>query len=128
MKSRRDRRREAKEKGVKFQPQPGVSMTKNQMTPAQIAAMNHEIRQQCLKAEQELGRDLDTVVLWVLMKHYGWGKKRLHDFYLLLAQEHINMKHHYEMDDTYPERYHLKERGVDLDEWEKEVEDLKPTV
>lgn len=129
MKSRRERRKEARAQGKKFQPQPGVSMTgANKMTPAQIAAMNHEINQQCLLREKTLGQDLDTVVLWTLMKHYGWGKKRLHDFYLLLAQEHVNMRHYYQMDDTYPERYHLKEKGIDLDEWEKEVDQINPTV
>lgn len=129
MKSRRERRREAREKGEKFQPQPGVVLPEEQkMTPSQVAAMNHEIRQQCLAAEKTLGQDLDTVVLWTLMKHYGWGKKRLHDFYLLVAQEHLNMRHYYQMDDAYPERLHLKDKGVDLDEWEKEVDKLEPTV
>lgn len=38
-----------------------------------------------------------------------------------MAAEHRRMRDYYQMDDTYPERYKLKELGADLEEWQKEV-------
>ena len=52
---------------------------------------------------------------------YGWREKRLHDFYLAMAKEHRRMREFYEMDDLYPERYKLKEKGIDIEKWQEEV-------
>lgn len=65
--------------------------------------------------------DLDTMVLWTLFQCYGWREKRLHDFYLAMAKEHRRMREFYEMDDLYPERYKLKEKGIDIEKWQEEV-------
>lgn len=64
---------------------------------------------------------LDTMVLWTLFQCYGWREKRLHDFYLAMAKEHRRMREFYEMDDLYPERYKLKEKGIDIEKWQEEV-------
>ena len=91
------------------------------MTPEMETAMLHEINQQCLEADDRLSLDVDAVVLWTLHQHMGFGAKRLHRFYLAMAAEHRRMRDFYQMDDTYPERYKLKELGADLEEWQKEV-------
>ena len=65
--------------------------------------------------------DLDTMVIWTLYQCYGWREKRLHDFYLAMAKEHRRMREFYEMDDLYPERYKLKEKGIDIEKWQEEV-------
>lgn len=91
------------------------------MTPEMETAMLHEINQQCLEADDRLSLDVDAVVLWTLHQHLGFGVKRLHRFYLAMAAEHRRMCDYYQMDDTYPERYKLKELGADLEEWQKEV-------
>lgn len=91
------------------------------MTPTMESAMMHEINQQCLEADKRFSLDLDTMVIWTLYQCYGWREKRLHDFYLAMAKEHRRMREFYEMDDLYPERYKLKEKGIDLEKWQEEV-------
>ncbi len=91
------------------------------MTPNMQRAMEHEINQQCLEADERLALDVDTMVLWTLHTHLGFGVKRLHDFYLAMAAEHRRMREYYQMDDLYPERYKLKELGADVEAWQKEV-------
>ena len=88
---------------------------------AMESAMMHEINQQCLEADARFSLDLDTMVLWTLYQCYGWREKRLHDFYLAMAREHRRMREYYQMDDLYPERYKLKEKGIDIEKWQEEV-------
>lgn len=38
-----------------------------------------------------------------------------------MAKEHRRMREFYEMDDLYPERYKLKEKGIDIEKWQEEV-------
>lgn len=83
---------------------------------ALVMAVNH-----ILEADARFSLDLDTMVLWTLFQHYGWREKRLHDFYLAMAREHRRMREYYQMDDLYPERYKLKEKGIDVEKWQEEV-------
>lgn len=80
-------------------------------------AMLHEIHQQCLAADKAFTLDMDTLYLWTLCAKYGWKKKRLKQFYREVFEEHLRMRQCYELDDMYPERYKLKEMGVDLELW-----------
>lgn len=80
-------------------------------------AMRQEIRQQCLDMDKEYAIDLDTMYLWTLHQKYGWGLKRLKQFYMDVFAEHLRMRKCYEMDDMYPERHKLKEKGIDIEEW-----------
>lgn len=75
----------------------------------------------CSPQEARFSLDLDTMVLWTLYQCYGWREKRLHDFYLAMAREHRRMREYYQMDDLYPERYKLKEKGIDVEKWQEEV-------
>lgn len=86
-------------------------------------AMIHEIHQQCLKADKEFTLDMDTLYLWTLHSKYGWGVKRLKQFYLDVFAEHMRMREFYEMDDMYPERHKLKEKGIDIEAWYNELFD-----
>lgn len=122
----RRERRNLQRQGVQVPKDPTLSIKlsalgKAVMTPEMETAMLHEINQQCLEADDRLSLDVDTVVLWTLHRHLGFGVKRLHRFYRAMAAEHRRMRDYYQMDDTYPERYKLKELGADLEEWQKEV-------
>ena len=83
--------------------------------------MREEINRQCMEADARLALDLDTMVLWTLHRHLGFGPKRLHDFYLAMAEEHRRMREYYQIDDIYPERIKLKELGVDVEAWQNEI-------
>ena len=122
----RRERRNLQRQGVQVPKDPTLSIKlsalgKAVMTPEMETAMLHEINQQCLEADDRLSLDVDAVVLWTLHQHLGFGVKRLHRFYLAMVAEHRRMRDYYQMDDTYPERYKLKELGADLEEWQKEV-------
>ncbi|MCM1232753.1 MAG: hypothetical protein NC489_21715 [Ruminococcus flavefaciens] len=121
----RAERRRAARAGVKVEHEPTVNVKLSDLgkgTPTQQAAMMHEIHRQCLEADKALTLDMDTVVLWTLYRLYGFGVKRLHNFYIEMAKEHQRMRHYYEIDDLFPERLKLKEMGVDLEAWQKEIE------
>ncbi len=79
--------------------------------------MMQEIHRQCLEADKGFTLDMDTLYLWTLHSKYGWGAKRLKQFYLDVFAEHMRMRQCYEVDDMYPERYKLKEKGIDLEAW-----------
>ena len=113
----RRERRKLQEQGVQVPKDPSINIKLSDlgrgiMTPAMESAMMHEINQQCLEADARFSLDLDTMVLWTLYQCYGWREKRLHDFYLAMAREHRRMREYYQMDDLYPERYKLKEKGI----------------
>ena len=118
--NRRERRKLQKQ-GVQVPKDPAISIKLSElgskmMTPNMRMAMVHEINRQCLEADERLTLDVDSMVLWTLHTHLGFGKKRLHDFYAAMAAEHRRMREYYQMDDLYPERYKLKEMGVDVEQ------------
>lgn len=39
----------------------------------------------------------------------------------LEADARFRMREYYQMDDLYPERYKLKEKGIDVEKWQEEV-------
>lgn len=80
-------------------------------------AMIHEINQQCLAIDKSFTLDLDTMVLFTLHSKYGWGKKRLKEFYKAMFDLHLSMRKCYELDELYPERLKLKEKGIDVEGW-----------
>lgn len=80
-------------------------------------AMIHEINQQCLAIDNSFTLDMDTMVLFTLHTRYGWGKKRLKDFYQAMFDSHLAMRECYDTDEAYPERIKLKEKGIDVEAW-----------
>lgn len=85
---------------------------KERATKAALAEINTQI----LEQDNEYSLDLDSMVLWTLHNSFGFGKKRLEDFYREMCKSHTRLRKRYEMDDTYPERYLLKQQtGVDVE-------------
>jgi len=85
--------------------------------------MMAEIKKTLVEREKELSLDLDTCVVWTLYNKYGWGAKRLKQLYLDLFSEHLRMRQFYEVDELYPERIKLKEKGIDIESWYAELFD-----
>lgn len=116
----RAERRRQKKAGIKVQKEPTlnlkvsdfdhmVSHAEKSAKERATAAAIHEIDQQILEHDEAYSLDIDAMVLWTLHVYLGFGKKRLERFYRDMLKEHIHMREVYEMDDTYPERYKLKE-------------------
>ena len=121
-------RRKAKKKGIEVKTEPVLLMKPSEIGKAATQgvgreAMLHEINQQILQKDKEYQLNLDTMVLWSLKQFAGWGPKKLRDFYFFMFKEHLRMREFYELDDLYPERHKLKERGVDIEEWYSELFD-----
>lgn len=121
-------RRKAKKKGIEVKTEPVLLMKPSEIGKAATQgvgrdAMIHEIDQQILQKDKEYQLNLDTMVLWSLKQFAGWGPKKLRDFYYFMFKEHLRMREFYELDDLYPERHKLKEKGVDIEGWYSELFD-----
>ena len=97
-----------------------------ELTAAERKAMNLEINRQILEKDEKYTEDIDAMVLYVLMAHYGWKKKRLRKFWNAFIREHQALKDYYQMDEPGDNEWlahrKLKEIGVDIHQWYKEDE------
>ena len=124
----RRQRRELERRGQIPKAEPVYNMKPKAMVNALMSGvgkdtMMSEIHKNLVEKEKELALDVDTCVLWTLHNRYGWGKQRLRKFYLDLFEEHLNMRRYYDVDDMYPERMKLKEKGIDVESWYNELFD-----
>lgn len=92
-----------------------------ELTADERKAMNIEINRQILVRDAEYSADIDAMVLYTLMAHYGWKKKRLKKFWDAFTAEHKALREHYEMnkpgDNEFLAHRKLKEIGVDVHQW-----------
>ncbi len=99
-----------------------------ELTAAERRAMNIEINRQLLKRDEQYQADIDAMVLYALMIHKGWKKKRLRKFWDDFNIIHAELRKFYEMeadgDNEWLAHHKLKEIGVDIHQWYKE-EQLK---
>ncbi len=89
-----------------------------------VGIVAEELRKQMIETNEDYVRDLDVSVLWALHRYYGWGVKRLHDFYIRRTMEYLRLSDFYLMDDLYLETKKLTELGCDLDAWSLEAQEL----
>ena len=52
-----------------------------ELTLAERKAMEAEINRQLVEKDKQYAADMDAMVLYTLMAHYGWKKKRLRKFW-----------------------------------------------
>lgn len=97
-----------------------------EFTAAERKAMNLEINRQIVEKDKKYREDIDAMVLYVLLSHYGWKRKRLRKFWKAFVTEHKALVEYYHMDDPgdnqWLAHYKLKEIGVDIHQWYKEDE------
>lgn len=95
-----------------------------ELTTAERKAMNIEINRQLVERDKQYAADIDAMVLYTLMAHYGWKKKRLRRFWKAFIEEHKALREFYQMDEPGDNEWlahrMLKEIGVDINEWYKE--------
>lgn len=94
-------------------------------TAKERLAMNIEINRQIVEADRKYTNDIDAMVLYTLHVHLGFGKKRLRRFWEAFQQEHKALIEYYQMPDdgAWLCQRKLKDIGVDVEEWNKEVND-----
>lgn len=132
----RAERRRQKKAGIKVYKEPilnlkvsdfdhMISHAKKSAKERATAAAIHEIDRQILERDEAYSLDIDAMVLWALHVYLGFGKKRLERFYRHMQKEHLHMREVYEMDDTYTERYKLKELcNVDVEALNNEFKEV----
>lgn len=95
-------------------------------TTAERKAMNIEINRQIAERDAQYAADIDALILYTLMAHYGWKRKRLRKFWNAFIEEHKALRESYKMsenaDTTCIAHQILKDIGVDINEWYKETE------
>lgn len=95
-------------------------------TVAERKAMTQEINRQIAEQDEKYKEDIDAMVLYVLLSHYGWKKRRLRKFWNAFILEHQALREHYAMNDSGDSAWlahrKLKEIGVDIHQWYKEGE------
>lgn len=82
------------------------------------------VGEEVTKRMDEFFRKYDCHVLYIL-SGMGFGLVRLKRFFLEFYREHKRLKEHFEMDDPeyLPEKF-ITEKGVDLNAWYDEAENL----
>lgn len=90
------------------------------LTSQSRSAMLKEIKRQVREQDESFVRSVDAVYLWALHIELRFGKKRLERFYKTAIRIYKEMCKFYEMDDTFPIEYKLREMGIDLDKLRKE--------
>lgn len=87
-------------------------------------AIDREIKAQLAEYDRKHMREVDAIVLLELRRLYGFGIKRLRDFYFDFGKEINSLISRYELtedDAVWLATYKLKEIGINLEEWEKEL-------
>lgn len=92
----------------------------NNITNKQRKAMLSEIRRQCVENTRQYEKELDSVVLYILHRHFGFGKERLGRFYDLMFKERYEMQRFFMDEDgecitEYAMRQELLKDGIDVD-------------
>ena len=97
-----------------------------ELTKAEEKAMNMEINRQIAARDEQYKADIDATVLYTLLAHYGWKKKKLKKFWDAFIAEHKALREFYQMDELESTEWlahrKLKEIGVDINEWYQEVQ------
>ena len=89
--------------------------------------VDEEINKLILQRDEEYAADMDAMILYVLMKEYGFRKKRLRKFWNAFRKAHQDLRDYYEMqsnsDNVWLAHRKLAEIGVDVKAWQAEIEE-----
>ena len=95
------------------------------LTNAEKKALDIEIKRQLAEMDKKNMEEVDATVLYVLMTEFGFGKKRLRRFHDTFSKQITDLAHRYQMnsdDDVWLCTEMLKRRGIDINQWNKELE------
>lgn len=90
------------------------------LSSAEQKALDIEIQKQIAENWRKHEIEVDAMILWTLHEVFGFGPKRLREFYDKSAVAFEDLARRYEMDDTDQAwlcTHKLKEYGIDIEEW-----------
>lgn len=98
-----------------------------EFTAAEQRAFNLEAERQLADWNLKNAKELASMSLWILHEEFGFGPDRLKRFFMSYSKNIDELVARYRDDDgkvvkdTFLCTMKLKEYGIDLDEWEKEI-------
>lgn len=98
------------------------------LTNKEQKALENEIKKQCVETTEKYELDIDTVTIWVLHTKFGFGIKRITEFYHEMFSERKKAQEFYksENDEDIAEfamRYKLKQDGIDVEKLHRDNKD-----
>lgn len=93
------------------------------LSKAERQALNIEVKKAIVENEEKYRADLDAAILYFLHTEYGFGVKRLRDFWDGFNKLHDDIVHDYMIDSdeaAWVCRDALKRIGVDVKAWYEE--------
>lgn len=101
---------------------------KVKMSKSQRATLDREIRDELLRLNEKYEQDFDTVLVYVLNKELGFGKKRIKRLYHQLISNRIELRRFYADDknsdskiDIFAMRKQLERKGIYLPQMFEEI-------
>ena len=89
-------------------------------------ALDIEVKKALAEMDKKNTREIDAMVLWILHDQFGFGPTRLKRFHDNFVKSLDALVERYEMgkeDRIWLCTSMLKDYGIDLDEWDKELEE-----
>lgn len=93
------------------------------MSKAEKKALHAEVSRQAREISDKFALELDATILWTLHEGFGFGAERCKRFYNKVVECREDLLKRYDMEDDaeFILIHKLKEIGIDLREWEKEL-------
>lgn len=91
-------------------------------TPMAEQLIDRKVAERILEVDKQYTLDMDTMVIWTLYQR-GHRAEWLKKFYLDMFRWHRKLRAHYEVQECFPERLILKEQGIDVEAWYRELFD-----
>jgi hypothetical protein len=93
------------------------------LSKAEQKALDIETRKSIAENEMKYRTELDAAILYFLHEEYGFGEKRLRQFWNGFNKLHDELVERYLVEDyeaAWICQEKLKNIGIDIDEWERE--------
>lgn len=98
------------------------------LSAAEKKALDIEARKVYAEYDRKNANEIDAIFLTYLHERYGWGYDRLKQAYFGIYPAIKALADRYEMnekgDKIWLATHKLKELGIDIDEWSKELEQM----
>lgn len=93
-----------------------------EFTAKEQRAMDAEINRQLVEKNREFSDDVDYMIMKILHDHFGFGLKRLREFYEHFMRDTEYLEKRYEMSDasTYIAREEMNALGANIEKWNQE--------
>ena len=95
-----------------------------ELNAAEKKALHMEIHRQVAEFDRENQVNVEACILWAMHELLGFGPKRLRRFYFGFVKYYSGLLDHYEMEDdnAYLALRALKDYGIDVEAWHREVD------